>query len=95
MGCPVVVVGGWCPIGRHVGGGWTYAAVQNRQDRLTLEVGVYLDLSCLIPRPKEPLRLGPVACPSFESHLRPTFRPTLPLNVLGHRIAGSQMQTGR
>ena len=27
----------------------------NRQDRLTLEVGLCLDLSCLAPRPKEPL----------------------------------------
>ena len=59
------------------GVGWTCATVQNRPDRLTLEVGLCLDLSCLAPRPKEPLGLGPVACPAFESHLRPTFRPTL------------------
>ena len=50
---------------------------QNRPDRLTLELGLCLDLSCLAPGPKEPLGLGPVACPAFESHLRLTFRPTL------------------
>ena len=69
QGVGVLLAGMW--------GGWTCTAAQNRLDRLTLEVGIYLDLSCLAPGPKEPLRLGLVACPSFKSRLRPTFRPTL------------------
>ena len=52
-------------------------ALWRKTDRLALEVGLCLDLSYLAPAPKEPLGIGPVAYPAFESRLRPTFRPTL------------------
>ena len=78
MGLPVVAAGGWCPVWQGMYGvGGLAPVVQNRPDRLTLEVGMCLDLSCLAPDPKSPSGLGPVACPAFESCLRPTFRPTL------------------
>ena len=53
--------------GGHVWGGWMCTAVQNRQDRLTLEVGLCLclDLSCT--QLKEPHGLGPVACPALKA----------------------------
>ena len=64
MGWPIVVAGGWCPIGGHVGVGGL--APRHKIDRLTIEVGLCLDLSNLAPRPKEPHGLGPVACPALE-----------------------------
>ena len=38
-----------------------------KANQLTLEVGVCLDLSCLARGPKEPLGLGPVACPALKA----------------------------
>ena len=93
VGWPIVVVGGWCPIGGHVGVG--ALVLQCKTDRLTFEVGLCLNLSYFAPGPKEPLELGPVACPVLKSHLRLTFRLTLPLNILGRRKGRCQMQTGQ
>ena len=89
---PIVAVGvGILLAGMYWGDG---LVPQLKTDRLALEVGLCLVLTCLAPRPKEPNRLGPVACPEIESCLRPTFRPYIPLNILGHHTDGSQMQTG-
>ena len=63
VGWPVVVVGGWCPVGRHVEG--VGLTLWHKIHQLTFEVGMCLDLYYLAPRPKEPLGLGPVACPAF------------------------------
>ena len=84
MGWPIVIVGGWCPVGRHVGvGGLAPWHSANRLDRLTFEVGLCLDLSYLAPRPKEPLGLGPVACPAFESCLQADLQTHLTLKHPG------------
>ena len=89
----LLFAGGWSPVGGHVGVGglepWC------KTDRLTFEVGLCLDLSFIAPRPKKPLGLGLVACPALESHLWPTFRTTLPLNVLGCCKGRCLMQTGQ
>ena len=81
VGWPVVIVGGWCPVGGHVGVGGL--ALWRKTDRLTFEVGLCLDLSNLAPGPKEPLGLGPVACPALESHLQANLQTHLTLKRPG------------
>ena len=50
---PFICGGGWCPVGRLCGGGVT--APWRKTNRLTFEVGLCLDLSCLATDLKSPL----------------------------------------
>ena len=72
---PVVVTGVGVLFGRHVGG--VRLPLQCKTDRLTLDIGLCLVLSLLATGPKEPNRLGPVACFAIESCLWPAFEPTI------------------
>ena len=73
VGWPIVC-GGLVSCWQACGVGWT--APLCKTDRLTCEVGLCLDLSCLAPGPKEPLGLGLLAYPAIENHLWLTFEPT-------------------